>query len=62
MYLLDGGRHHVMQSGGGVQLIQLLKRASNLPNTPENHQLRLYSTGFLLNLLNSYEADEVSNS
>ncbi|XP_064087915.1 rap1 GTPase-GDP dissociation stimulator 1-B-like [Macrobrachium nipponense] len=55
VYLPDGGRVSVMESGGAAQLLGLLQRAANLPNSPDDHQLRLVSTGFLLNLLNSYD-------
>lgn len=54
-YEHDGGRVSVMESGGAAQLLGLLQRAANLPNSPDDHQLRLVSTGFLLNLLNSYD-------
>ncbi|KAK7086367.1 Rap1 GTPase-GDP dissociation stimulator 1 [Halocaridina rubra] len=54
-YEHDGGRVSVMESGGANQLLGLLQRAANLPNSSEDHQLRLVSTGFLLNLLNSYD-------
>ena len=59
VYLSDGGRSHVMEAGGAAQLLSLLKRAVDYPENPENHQLRLVATGFLLNLLNSYETDQV---
>ncbi|XP_045609416.1 rap1 GTPase-GDP dissociation stimulator 1 isoform X2 [Procambarus clarkii] len=54
-YEHDGGRVSVMESGGASQLLSLLQRAANLPNTADDHQLRLVATGFLLNLLNSYD-------
>ncbi|KAK8747197.1 hypothetical protein OTU49_016673 [Cherax quadricarinatus] len=54
-YEHDGGRVSVMESGGASQLLSLLQRAAGLPNTPDDHQLRLVATGFLLNLLNSYD-------
>lgn len=60
VYLSDGGRVTVMESGGASQLLFLLERAVELPNTPDNHQLRLVTTGFLLNLLNSYDTVQVS--
>ncbi|MPC19677.1 Rap1 GTPase-GDP dissociation stimulator 1 [Portunus trituberculatus] len=53
--LSDGGRVSVMESGGAGQLLGLLQRAAQLSDSPEDHQLRLVATGFLLNLLNSYE-------
>lgn len=49
----------VMESGGAAQLLHLLQRAASLPNTPDDHQLRLVATGFLLNLLNSYDTVQV---
>ncbi|XP_053637067.1 rap1 GTPase-GDP dissociation stimulator 1 isoform X1 [Cherax quadricarinatus] len=55
VFLPDGGRVSVMESGGASQLLSLLQRAAGLPNTPDDHQLRLVATGFLLNLLNSYD-------
>ncbi|XP_045609415.1 rap1 GTPase-GDP dissociation stimulator 1 isoform X1 [Procambarus clarkii] len=55
VFLPDGGRVSVMESGGASQLLSLLQRAANLPNTADDHQLRLVATGFLLNLLNSYD-------
>ncbi|RXG68143.1 Rap1 GTPase-GDP dissociation stimulator 1-A [Armadillidium vulgare] len=57
-YEYDGGRMCVISSGGSEKLLNLLKRAAEIPNTPENHQLRLVATGFLLNLLNSYDSSE----
>lgn len=54
-YEHDGGRVSVMEAGGAKQLLTLLQRASGLPDTPQDHQLRLVATGFLLNLLNSYD-------
>ncbi|CAL4101912.1 unnamed protein product, partial [Meganyctiphanes norvegica] len=54
-YEHDGGRVSVMEAGGANQLLTLLQRAAGLPDTPQDHQLRLVATGFLLNLLNSYD-------
>ncbi|KAG0729258.1 Rap1 GTPase-GDP dissociation stimulator 1 [Chionoecetes opilio] len=54
-YEHDGGRVSVMESGGASQLLGLLQRAAQLSDGPEDHQLRLVATGFLLNLLNSYD-------
>lgn len=54
-YEHDGGRVSVMESGGASQLLSLLQRAAELPNSSDDHQLRLVATGFLLNLLNSYD-------
>ena len=62
MSLSDGGRVSVMESGGAGQLLGLLQRAAQLSDSPEDHQLRLVATGFLLNLLNSYETMQVSCS
>ncbi|XP_027228646.1 rap1 GTPase-GDP dissociation stimulator 1 isoform X2 [Penaeus vannamei] len=58
-YEHDGGRVSVMESGGAAQLLHLLQRAASLPNTPDDHQLRLVATGFLLNLLNSYDTVQI---
>ncbi|XP_050717360.1 rap1 GTPase-GDP dissociation stimulator 1-like isoform X1 [Eriocheir sinensis] len=55
VFLPDGGRVSVMESGGASQLLGLLQRAAQLSDSPEDHQLRLVATGFLLNLLNSYD-------
>lgn len=52
----------VMESGGAAQLLHLLQRAASLPNTPDDHQLRLVATGFLLNLLNSYDTVQVGKN
>ena len=60
VYIADGGRVNVLQCGGTEQLLALLQRACALPSNPENHQLRLVATGFLLNLLNSYDTLQVS--
>lgn len=49
-----------MESGGASQLLGLLQRAAQLSDSPEDHQLRLVATGFLLNLLNSYDTIQVS--
>ncbi|KAK3876221.1 hypothetical protein Pcinc_018972 [Petrolisthes cinctipes] len=51
----EGGRVSVVGAGGAGKLVGLLSRAASLPDTPDNHHLRLVSTGFLLNLLNSYD-------
>lgn len=60
VFLPDGGRVSVMESGGASQLLSLLQRAAELPNSSDDHQLRLVATGFLLNLLNSYDTVQVS--
>lgn len=49
-----------MESGGASQLLGLLKRAAELSDSPDDQQLRVVATGFLLNLLNSYDTVQVS--
>lgn len=55
----EGGRVSVVGAGGAGKLVGLLSRAASLPDSPDNHHLRLVATGFLLNLLNSYDTVQV---
>ncbi|XP_076034055.1 visceral mesodermal armadillo-repeats isoform X2 [Oratosquilla oratoria] len=56
VYLADGGRVCVLESGGPSKLLALLQRAGSCGDGPDERQLRLVATGFLLNLLNSYDS------